>query len=489
MVRRIQGITIELDGDTTGLTQALSDVDSASRRTTGELREVDRALRLNPGSVELLAQQQQLLAEQVTTTTTRLNTLRQAQAQVQAQFDNGDIGAEQYRAFNRELATTESALASYQSRITESTQNQERLAASTRDLQTFFQATGTEIGQFTDVIGSRLSSAINNGTASADQINQALLRISRSALGTSVDINELQSTLRQIDSTGIEQVMLDLNRLGQSADDAEGEVKGLSSELGGIAGAVGGAVAGLSVLENVFEDASNAATIKFRLDLDEESLEGAEEAVRQVTAVIGDNDEALQAVSRQFTLFGDAGVEANQQILRQASAISRAYEDIDLNELIQETSEISRIFDATQEEALGLTNQLLKLGFPPDQLDIIAEYGNQLQRLGFDAEEAFGLIAAATQTDTFNIDNLLDGVKEARIVLAEEGNGISKEFLDAIYVLEERFGVTGLEIQRIAESIADGGETSTEALTTIVGYLDQLEGREREALGNAIFGR
>ena len=48
-------------------------------------------------------------------TSKKLNTLKEAQAQVQQQFDKGEIGADQYRAFQRELAQTENSLRAAQS--------------------------------------------------------------------------------------------------------------------------------------------------------------------------------------------------------------------------------------------------------------------------------------------------------------------------------------------------------------------------------------
>ena len=483
--KAIKGITIEIDGNTGPLQDALKDVDKQTRQTTSELREIDRALKFNPGNVELITQQQELLAQQVNTTTTRLNTLRQAQAQVQQQFDSGDLGEEAYRAFQRELIATESQLSNYQNRIEESRQNQERLANSTRDLSTFFEATGTEIEQFTDVIGGRLASAIRNGSASADQMNQALLRISRSVLGTSVDINELQQTLRQIETTNIEQVALDLNRIGNSAEDAEREVGSLKDGLGGIAGAVTGAVAGVSILETVFEDAANAAKIEMRLDVDEASLKSAESSVREVSAVLGDNQIAIEAVAKQWQLYGDNGTEANEKILRMASAISYAYEDIDLKELIQESSEIAKIFDLGQEEVLGLTNQLLKLGFPPDQLDIISEYGSQLELMGYTGEQAFNLIANAANSDTWNIDNLLDGIKEARLQMSGFAGGWK---IDMAYIIDQA-GLTGEVFQNWGKDIVEGGEAGSKALVELSKYiLNMQEGTAKWDLATAVFG-
>ena len=62
---RIQGITVEIGGDTTKLTAALKGVNGEIRTTQSQLRDVERLLKLDPGNTELLAQKHRLLADAV----------------------------------------------------------------------------------------------------------------------------------------------------------------------------------------------------------------------------------------------------------------------------------------------------------------------------------------------------------------------------------------------------------------------------------------
>src|SRR3982750_4688033 len=107
---RIKGITVEIGGDTQGLDKALKGVNAQSSKLQRELNDVQRLLKFDPNSVELMAQKQQLLNDQIENTEQKLKTLKDAQAQVQQQFDRGDLGIEEYRAFQRELQDTESYL-------------------------------------------------------------------------------------------------------------------------------------------------------------------------------------------------------------------------------------------------------------------------------------------------------------------------------------------------------------------------------------------
>lgn len=117
MAGNIKGITIEIGGDTQPLQDALKGVNKQASEATKELRQIDKALKFDTGNVTLLTQKQEVLAKQVETTREKLATLRQAQAQVEAQFKAGTIGADQYRAFQRELETTKNVLNSYEGKL------------------------------------------------------------------------------------------------------------------------------------------------------------------------------------------------------------------------------------------------------------------------------------------------------------------------------------------------------------------------------------
>ncbi|MCE5222052.1 MAG: phage tail tape measure protein [Clostridium sp.] len=115
MADRIKGITIEIDGQTTGLKKALSDVTSQSISVQKELTDVNRLLKFDPGNTAALAQKQELLSKQIEVTSQKLKALKDAQSQVDAQFASGKIGEEQYRAFQREIEFTEASLNKFKS--------------------------------------------------------------------------------------------------------------------------------------------------------------------------------------------------------------------------------------------------------------------------------------------------------------------------------------------------------------------------------------
>ncbi len=133
MAATIKGINVVIGAETTGLQKALSDVNKKSRDIQSELRKVDRLLKFDPKNTELVAQKQQLLKEAVATTKEKLDRLKEAQSQVNEQFKKGEIGEEQYRAFQREIAKTEQDLKKFEKQLEETGMTAEQLGGKLQD--------------------------------------------------------------------------------------------------------------------------------------------------------------------------------------------------------------------------------------------------------------------------------------------------------------------------------------------------------------------
>ena len=112
MASRIQGITVEIGGDTTKLSSALSGVNKEIKNTQSQLKDVEKLLKLDPTNTELLAQKQRLLGDAIKETKDKLDTLKTAASQANEQLQKGDITQEQYDGLQREIQETEQKLKS-----------------------------------------------------------------------------------------------------------------------------------------------------------------------------------------------------------------------------------------------------------------------------------------------------------------------------------------------------------------------------------------
>jgi len=406
--KRIKGITIELDGETRGLDKALQGVNKRSRDLQGELRDVERLLKFDPGNVEALTQKQRLLVEQVENTTDKLDQLKSAQSQVEDSFKSGQIGIDQYRAFKREIGFTEAELGKFKNKL---------------DL---------------------------------------------------VD-----------DGNSLDNLKKDFKDVAKKADEAKQAVKDMGSEVGSVIGglAAGGGIAG--AVSQALDTSSMNTKIEISMEVPEESKAAVKDAINTVSSYGVDAESALEGVRRQWTLNKDTSDEVNAAIVKGAGTIAAAYSGIDFTELIQETNEISRELNISNEDALGLTNSLLKLGFPPEQLDIIAEYGKQLSDAGFNAQEVQAVMAAGVETGTWNIDNLLDGLKEGRIKLAEFGQEVPKSTKELLANTK----ISSKQLQEWGKAVAKGGDSGRKAMQDVTeALLNVKDESQRNALGVQFFG-
>lgn len=196
----IKGITIEIGGDTTKLDKALSGVNKQSRDLQKELKEVEKGLKLDPKNTELLAQKQTLLKEAVGATSEKLDVLKSAEAQVQKQFENGEVSEEQYRALQREIIKTEADLKNLKTAAADSNATLEKIAEVTE-----------KVGNKSADLGNKMlpvTAAITGATAAtgkmAMEFEDAMAKLSTIADTTEKPLSELQTEIMDLsDQTGI----------------------------------------------------------------------------------------------------------------------------------------------------------------------------------------------------------------------------------------------------------------------------------------------
>lgn len=486
MAGNIKGITIELNGDSTKLTSAIDGVKRQSIGLQSELKEIDKLLKFSPGNADLIAQKQQNLGRQIEATAQKLDVLKQAQQQVEAQFRAGTLSEEKYNAFQREVINTEMALKNYKVQLETVNASQQELQSKTKQLETLFQSTGTSVDQYANALGVNLLQAIKSGTASSAQLDQAIAKIGKAALGSEIDVEKMKQALATVDDgASLDSVRQDLSRVAQEANQAETEVNSFGDTIKDVVAglATGGGIA--AVVSQALDVSSLNTKIDITFDVPEESKASVRDAIKGVEAYGVDAEAALQGVQRQWALNKDASDATNSAIIDQAGTIASAYAGIDFNELIQESYEMGKSMGISQEEALGLTNALLKTGFPAEQLDIISEYGTQLKNAGYNAEEIQAIMSAGVDTGTWNIDNLLDGLKEGRIKMTE----FAKEVPKSTKELLSGTDISAKQLQKWGQDVAKGGKTGSKAMTEVAKALVGVEDEtQRNALGVALFG-
>lgn len=196
----IKGLTVEIGGDTTKLGKALDKVETKTHDLSRELGEVNKLLRMDPGNTELLAQKQQILAEAVETTKEKLDTLKEAERQVQEQFARGEVSAEQVRALQREIAATEQKLQGYERAADETADKVRRLGNGADDAAREIDNMAESVEDAEDA-SEDLGSALDGTLADGFNVVTALATAASAAIvGCSEASHEYRTAMGKLDT-------------------------------------------------------------------------------------------------------------------------------------------------------------------------------------------------------------------------------------------------------------------------------------------------
>ena len=108
MAGTIKGITIQIGADTTKLSSALNSANRAIKQTQSDLKAVEKALKINPTNINLLRDKQALLNDKIADTKTKLDAMKQAQAQLDSQ--GVDKNSKEYRELQTQIDLCEQEL-------------------------------------------------------------------------------------------------------------------------------------------------------------------------------------------------------------------------------------------------------------------------------------------------------------------------------------------------------------------------------------------
>lgn len=471
MAGNIKGIKIEIDGDTQPLQKALKNVNKAATDASQELRQIDKALKFDTGNVTLLTQKQEVLQKQVSTTKEKLETLRQAQSQVEQQFKNGDIGADQYRAFQREVETTKNVLKGYEGKLANvnqalaengsATQNnknqlkelqneQKQLASENEKVVSSFKLQESQLGANASE-ADKLALAEKRIGAQSDIVARQIenlekqLALTKQEYGeNSAEANKMETQLNQA-KTAYSNLSQEMNNLGSAGKQASGSLSEtnnllkaellnqFSEKLSDISQKL--VDFGKSALEAFRQVDEGMDTIVTKTGATGDSLKGMQDIASSIATTIPTDfskaGEAVGEVNTQFGLAGDALKDVSVEMIKFAEingtditnstiSASKALEAYELS-----TSDLAKVLDST-------TYTAQSTGVSVDDLMKKAiEGAPQIKMLGLSFEEGVALLG---QFETSGVDasSALSGLTKAAGSYAKQGKTLKEGLVETI---------------------------------------------------------
>ena len=197
MAGRIQGITVEIGGDTTKLQTALKGVNLEIRNTQSQLKDVDKLLKLDPGNTELLAQKHRLLGDAVKETKEKLETLKTAAEQANTALANGEITQSQYDGLQREIAETEAKLKTLEEQANKSATALQKIAATGDKLKSVGNSI-TGVGKALAPVSAAAAAAGAVGVKAAMDWETAFTGVKKTVDATEAEYEELGKGIQQL---------------------------------------------------------------------------------------------------------------------------------------------------------------------------------------------------------------------------------------------------------------------------------------------------
>lgn len=445
MAGTIKGMTIEIGGNTAPLEQALKNVNKEIKGTQSELKEVDKLLKLDPKNVELLKQKQQLLGDQITTTTTKLDALKQAQKQLDAEMSKGgDVNQQEYRKLQREITTTENSL----KKLKEANKENNKELASTKlhlaDVANGLKKVGDAVAPVAKALTNFTVVGIKAMAGATTTAVTALATLAVKAGQTADDLNTMASvtglSTKQLQEFAYASELIDV-----STDTLSGSLKKLTMNMNSAKDGTGTQAEAFKKLGINIKDAQG-------------NLRNNNEVFNETIRALGGIANETERDALAMEIFGKSATELNPLI---EGGIDT------LDEMGKKANELGLILS---QEALDGANAF------NDQLDILKANGKQtFQVIG--TEIATQLAPAMTQLNEKSeqvIKALTTSLREGGIegLITEITNQLGNLISSAIKVLPKIADLGTKMIKTLVGSIKQNateiGSAGAEVITTLI---------------------
>lgn len=434
MAGNIKGIKIEIDGDTQPLQKALKNVNKAANDASQELRQIDKALKFDTGNVTLLTQKQEVLQKQVATTKEKLETLRQAQSQVEEQFKKGDIGADQYRAFQREVEVTQNVLKGYEGKLASVNQALEGNGNATKNNQTQLKELQNEqklLASESEKVVSSFKLQESQMGANASEADKLALAEKKIGAQSEIVARQIENLEKQLEITKKEygENSAEANKMEAELNQAKTAFNNLNDEMKGTKSAADGTQESLSEIsrnlraELLQQFSEKLSAISDNLvEVGKEALEAAAQ---------------MQASNAQFTtVFGDMETQAREAL----NAIGREMDIVPerLQGSFTQMASFAKTSGLNTSEALDLTSRATRAAadgaaFYDKSIESVTESLQSFLKGNFSNDAALGISATETTRNAAanklygkSFKDLSEAQKQLTLLqMVEDGNKLS----------------------------------------------------------------
>ena len=344
MAKRIQGITIEIDGNTTKLNDALKDTSKIISSTNTELKDLNKALKLDPTNTELLAQKQDVLKKNIEATKDKLEMLKEAQRQMGSYNSLTEEQKENYRALSVEIAKSESALKGMTTELQKSSKvDMTKLKDGLKKVGDVAVDVAKKMAQVTAAISGALAGVVAAGVKSYAELEQNIGGIetlfgenakkvqenaAKAFQTAGVSANEYMKGVTSFSASLLQSLGNDTAKAADVADMAFRDMSDNANKFGTDMQSIQNAYQGFAkqnytMLDNLKLGYGGTKTEMQRLLADAEKLSGVHYDISNLSDVYN----AIHVIQEELGVTGTTAQEASTTIQGSAASMKAAFDN------------------------------------------------------------------------------------------------------------------------------------------------------------------
>lgn len=481
MAGTIKGITIQIEGKTSGLTKSLQEVESQIKKDDAALKNLEKALQLDPTNVDLLAAKQAVLADKTEAVTKKMDILKQVQSDALTDLpEDAQLTSSQMAELTTEIALTESTLNDLAGASEEASGDMADVGDSAEDTgesvedssDSFFDfgEAAEEAGEMAaaamDAVVVAVEAVVATAVAAGAAIGAAFVEASSALAGATLQTSQLADELLTLSST-----------TGLSTDTLQ-ELNYASELLDVDTQTVTGSMTKLLKTMGSAADGSTSAAAKFEelgiAYLDSEgNMRSAEDVFWESIDALGQISNESERDAAAMELFGrsarelnpliEAGSEAFTQLAEEANEVGYVMSGDTLDAFGALDDNMQRLSNTAQavENSFGQVLLPLLTDMSGDAVSLMGDFSGALSSAGGDIDQIGAIIEQFAPRAVALVEEY---VPQILTIIQQVLNALLPA---VISIAPQLIMMAGTLIQEVASSISQNSESFISAFSSL----------------------
>lgn len=474
MASTIKGITIQIEGKTSGLTKSLQDVEAQIKKDDAALKNLNKALELDPTNVDLLAAKEAVLADKTEACTQKMDILKQVQADALSDLpEDSQLTASQMAELETEIAMTSATLDSLNGDADEASGSLEEVGGSAQEAggeveesSVSFEEFGEAAQAAGEVAVAALEAVVATAAAVGAAIGAAVIEAGSALVDCTMNASALADELLTLSSTtGLSTDTL--QQLNYASELLDVDTLTVTGSITKLEKAMGSAADGTQSAIDKFDDLGVAF-------LDSEgNMRDAEDVFWDSIDALGQIENMSERDAAAMELFGrsakelnpliEAGSGAFQELAAEASSVGYVIE----GDVLESFGALDDNMQRMDNLSLAISNSFggvllpLLTSMSGDAVSLMGDFSAALSETGGDIDQIAGIIedfapraVAMVEEYVPQIVGIVESVADALLPVA-------------ISVAPQLITMVGSLVQSLADSIAQNADPLILALSTL----------------------